>query len=212
MWWLVGLQLGGFGCGPSRECVLCAVCFCLCVRLPSGGGRASGGGGCIRVGWDKIGAPTSKHARVGWDKIGDTGASVLAAILNKTMVTKLECAAAPECLLSCHRPLTLTACLSPLAVSVSTATRFRLTSSRAQSQQRRSTSRTSIWALPPPSLSRAASKDERCAQGAEVRRCPLVFASASAPIDTPPSLGSLPSVSQACCLPLTLFARDCLNK
>jgi hypothetical protein len=45
-----------------------------------------------------------------------------------------------------------------------------------------------------------------------VRRCPLVFASASAPIDTPPSLGSLPSVSQACCLPLTLFARDCLNK
>ena len=42
---------------------------------------------------------------IGCNKIGDTGASALAAILNKTMIPKLECAAAPECLLLCQRPL-----------------------------------------------------------------------------------------------------------
>ena len=39
--------------------------------------------------------------RIGHNSIGDEGASAIAAILNKTMITKLECAAAPECLLSC---------------------------------------------------------------------------------------------------------------
>ena len=35
------------------------------------------------------------------------GATALAAILNETNITYLKCAAAPECLLSCQRPLTL---------------------------------------------------------------------------------------------------------
>ena len=26
LWWLVGLQLGEFGCGPARERVLCVLC------------------------------------------------------------------------------------------------------------------------------------------------------------------------------------------
>ena len=38
--------------------------------------------------------------------IGDKGASALAAVLKETQITNLECAAAPECLLSCQRPLT----------------------------------------------------------------------------------------------------------
>ena len=45
--------------------------------------------------------------------IGDEGASALAAILKETMISNLKCAAAPECSLSCQRPLTLTVCLSP---------------------------------------------------------------------------------------------------
>ena len=39
--------------------------------------------------------------------IGAQGACALAAILNETKVTHLKCAAAPECLLPCQRPLTL---------------------------------------------------------------------------------------------------------
>ena len=40
------------------------------------------------------------------NNIGDQGASALAAILKETKITELECAAAPECSLSCQRPLT----------------------------------------------------------------------------------------------------------
>ena len=38
--------------------------------------------------------------------IRDEGASALAAVLKETQITNLKCAAAPECLLSCQRPLT----------------------------------------------------------------------------------------------------------
>ena len=41
------------------------------------------------------------------NKIGDKGASALAAVLKETRITHLECAAAPECLRLCQRPLTL---------------------------------------------------------------------------------------------------------
>ena len=40
------------------------------------------------------------------NEIGDEGASALAAVLKETKITNLKCAAAPECLLSCQRPLT----------------------------------------------------------------------------------------------------------
>ena len=40
------------------------------------------------------------------NRIGDEGASALAAILKETMISNLKCAAAPECSLSCQRPLT----------------------------------------------------------------------------------------------------------
>ena len=40
------------------------------------------------------------------NRIGDKGVTALAAILNKTKITNLKCAAAPECSLSCQRPLT----------------------------------------------------------------------------------------------------------
>ena len=52
------------------------------------------------------------------NRIGDEGASALAAILKETKITDLKCAAAPECSLSCQRPLTracsLTAPTHPL--------------------------------------------------------------------------------------------------
>ena len=38
--------------------------------------------------------------------IGAEGATALAAILNETKITHLKCAAAPQCLLPCQRPLT----------------------------------------------------------------------------------------------------------
>ena len=40
------------------------------------------------------------------NRIGDEGASALAAILKKTKITDLECAADPQCSLLCQRPLT----------------------------------------------------------------------------------------------------------
>jgi hypothetical protein len=57
---------------------------------------------------------------IGGNRIGDEGASALAAILKETKITKLECAAAPECLLSCQRPLTRkqTLCGSPSCTSL----------------------------------------------------------------------------------------------
>ena len=54
---------------------------------------------------------TAPICSIGWNKIGDMGASALAAILNKTMITKLECAATPECSLLCQRPLTRLFCM-----------------------------------------------------------------------------------------------------
>ena len=42
-----------------------------------------------------------------YNEIGAKGATALAAILNETKITHLKCAAAPECLLPCQRPLTL---------------------------------------------------------------------------------------------------------
>ena len=39
--------------------------------------------------------------------IGAEGTSALAAVLKETKITDLKCAAAPECSLSCQRPLTL---------------------------------------------------------------------------------------------------------
>ena len=39
--------------------------------------------------------------------IGDDGTIALAPLLQWTQITVLKCAAAPECLLSCQRPLTL---------------------------------------------------------------------------------------------------------
>ena len=47
--------------------------------------------------------------------IGDEGASALATILKETMISNLKCAAAPECSLSCQRPLTLPPSLGSLA-------------------------------------------------------------------------------------------------
>ena len=44
--------------------------------------------------------------------IGDKGASALAAVLKETQITTFRCAAAPECLLSCQRPLTRTCSLT----------------------------------------------------------------------------------------------------
>ena len=44
---------------------------------------------------------------LGYNDIGVEGASALAAVLNKTMITNLKCAAALECSLLCQRPLTL---------------------------------------------------------------------------------------------------------
>jgi hypothetical protein len=38
---------------------------------------------------------------LGVNGIGVEGASALAAVLKETMITRLECAAAPECSLSC---------------------------------------------------------------------------------------------------------------
>ena len=49
-----------------------------------------------------------------WNGIGDEGASALAAVLKETMITDLKCAAAPECLLSCQRPLTSILLASPM--------------------------------------------------------------------------------------------------
>ena len=43
---------------------------------------------------------------IGGNYIGDEGATALAAILKDTKITDLKCAAAPECSLSCQRPLT----------------------------------------------------------------------------------------------------------
>ena len=43
---------------------------------------------------------------IGYNIITAKGASVLAAILKETQITKLKCAAAPECSLLCHCPLT----------------------------------------------------------------------------------------------------------
>ena len=40
-------------------------------------------------------APTHPSRSIVGNKIGDTGASALAAILKETMVSSLECAAAP---------------------------------------------------------------------------------------------------------------------
>ena len=39
--------------------------------------------------------------------IGAEGATELAAILNETNITNLKCAAAPECILKCQRPVSL---------------------------------------------------------------------------------------------------------
>ena len=41
-----------------------------------------------------------------YNEIGAKGATALAAILNETKITHLKCAAAPQCLLPCQRPLT----------------------------------------------------------------------------------------------------------
>ena len=41
-----------------------------------------------------------------YNEIGAKGAAALAAILNKTQITDLKCAAAPQCSFSCQRPLT----------------------------------------------------------------------------------------------------------
>jgi len=59
---------------------------------------------------------------LGYNQIGDKGACALAAILKETQITKLRCTAAPECSLSCQRPLTrlysLTIPTPPLAGSL----------------------------------------------------------------------------------------------
>jgi len=59
---------------------------------------------------------------LGYNGIGVEGTSALAAVLKETQITSLECAAAPECLLSCQRPLTrpysLTVSMLPLARSL----------------------------------------------------------------------------------------------
>ena len=47
------------------------------------------------------------------NSIGAEGATALAAILNKTKITELKCAAAWKCLLSCQRPLTHLRTLPP---------------------------------------------------------------------------------------------------
>ena len=44
---------------------------------------------------------------LGDNRIGDEGATKLAAILNKTKLTNLKCAATPKRSLLCQRPLTL---------------------------------------------------------------------------------------------------------
>jgi hypothetical protein len=48
--------------------------------------------------------------------IGAKGASSLAAVLKETKITELQCAAAPECSLSCQRPLTLPTIPAPPSV------------------------------------------------------------------------------------------------
>ena len=50
-------------------------------------------------------SPSSLGSLYG-NSIGDEGASALAAVLKETQITHLKCAAAPECSLSCQRPLT----------------------------------------------------------------------------------------------------------
>ena len=56
------------------------------------------------------------------NQIGAQGATALAAVLKETQITHLKCAAAPECLLSCQRPLTrpysLTVSILPLTCSL----------------------------------------------------------------------------------------------
>jgi hypothetical protein len=55
--------------------------------------------------------PTLPLARsLGDNEIGAEGVTALAAVLKETQITNLECAAAPECSLSCQRPLTLLLC------------------------------------------------------------------------------------------------------
>ena len=52
-------------------------------------------------------APTSPiPCSLSHNQLGDEGASALAAVLKETQITNLKYAAAPECSLSCQRPLT----------------------------------------------------------------------------------------------------------
>jgi hypothetical protein len=116
--------------------------------------------------------------------IRDQGASALAAILKKTQITNLECAAAPECSLLCQRPLTrfLTVLILPLAWQ-----------SRGQQNQSR-------WRL----------RARCCPQGDDdhqpkVRRLRVVAFVMSAPIDTLASFSLSPLLpspaAQKCLLP-----------
>ena len=105
---------------------------------------------------------------LGCNGIGDQGASALAAILKETQITNLECAAAPECSLSCQRPLTLSSAPPPapmLAVCEST---------------------TSVpkEELLSPRASRATPRCDRSSRPPGARTGSRVFASMSAPLDT----------------------------
>ena len=84
-------QITNLECAAAPECLL--FCQCPLTRLLSH-------------------HPHPTPHSLGDNKIGDQGASALAAILKETKITTagLKCAAAPECSLSCQRPLT---CLLP---------------------------------------------------------------------------------------------------
>ena len=101
--------------------------------------------------------------------IGAKSVIALAAILNKTKITNLECAAAPECLLSCQRPLTpLTAPASAPMFAVCGGTNSVPKQEPLSPRASRATPRCNPSSRPP------------CA-----RTSSRVFAFVSAPVDIP---------------------------
>ena len=101
-----------------------------------------------------------------------SGVMALAACLPECGLTSLKCAAAtPKCLLSCQRPLTLTACLSPWQCR-----RTRASDRRAQGHEANRADRP-LGHEARGRLRhhhRELHQGERRAQGAEVRRRPSV--------------------------------------
>jgi len=82
--------------------------------------------------------------------IGAKGAFALAAVLKKTKITKLKCAAAPECSLSCQRPLTpLSTHLCSHMLAVSRKTIYSLKEEPLSPRASRATPRCNRLSRPP---------------------------------------------------------------